>query len=182
MWETWFNPWVGKIPWRRRLATLVFWHGEFPVSMQSQRVRHDWMTFTHKHLYAHISSILLIAFLACVLKKSAPGIGKPFVTQCEYYLVSFTVSWVLYPLFSWIHFYFSSHIFKYALYNKWMRDRISGLLARISGSVFSARSTFRKLRSWHLLPSLHGKKWGNSDWLYFGGLQNHCRWWLQPWN
>ena len=23
---------------------------------------------------------------------------------------------------------------------------------------------------------------GNSDWLYFGGLQNHCRWWLQPWN
>ena len=23
---------------------------------------------------------------------------------------------------------------------------------------------------------------GNSGWLYFGGLQNHCRWWLQPWN
>ena len=21
-----------------------------------------------------------------------------------------------------------------------------------------------------------------SDRLYFGGLQNHCRWWLQPWN
>ena len=21
---------------------------------------------------------------------------------------------------------------------------------------------------------------GNSDWLYFVGLQNHCRWWLQP--
>ena len=21
---------------------------------------------------------------------------------------------------------------------------------------------------------------GNSDRLYFGGLQNHCRWWLQP--
>ena len=25
-------------------------------------------------------------------------------------------------------------------------------------------------------------RWRNSDWLYFGGLQNHCRWWLQPWN
>ena len=24
-------------------------------------------------------------------------------------------------------------------------------------------------------PSLHGK-WGNSGRLYFGGLQNHCRW------
>ena len=23
---------------------------------------------------------------------------------------------------------------------------------------------------------------GNSDRLYFGGLQNHCRCWLQPWN
>ena len=27
-----------------------------------------------------------------------------------------------------------------------------------------------------------GNRWGNSGWLYFGGLQNHCRWWLQPWN
>ena len=23
---------------------------------------------------------------------------------------------------------------------------------------------------------------GNSDRLYLKGLQNHCRWWLQPWN
>ena len=23
-------------------------------------------------------------------------------------------------------------------------------------------------------------RWGNSDRLYFFGLQNHCRWWLQP--
>jgi len=23
---------------------------------------------------------------------------------------------------------------------------------------------------------------GNSGWLYFLGLQNHCRWWLKPWN
>ena len=30
-----------------------------------------------------------------------------------------------------------------------------------------------------------GNRWvnsGNSVRLYFGGLQNHCRWWLQPWN
>ena len=28
-------------------------------------------------------------------------------------------------------------------------------------------------------------RWGNSrnsSWFYFWGLQNHCRWWLQPWN
>ena len=30
MQETWFGPWVGKIPWRReRLPTRVFWPGEF---------------------------------------------------------------------------------------------------------------------------------------------------------
>ena len=23
-------------------------------------------------------------------------------------------------------------------------------------------------------------RWGKSGWLYFGGLQNHCRWWWQP--
>ena len=31
LWESGFNPWVGKIPWRReRLPTPVFWPGEFP--------------------------------------------------------------------------------------------------------------------------------------------------------
>ena len=30
MQETWFDPWVGKIPWRReRLPTPLFWPGEF---------------------------------------------------------------------------------------------------------------------------------------------------------
>ena len=30
IWETWVNPWVGKIPWRReQLPTPVFWPGEF---------------------------------------------------------------------------------------------------------------------------------------------------------
>ena len=30
VWETGFDPWVGKIPWRReRLPTPVFWPGEF---------------------------------------------------------------------------------------------------------------------------------------------------------
>ena len=30
MWETWVDPWVGKVSWRReRLSTPVFWPGEF---------------------------------------------------------------------------------------------------------------------------------------------------------
>ena len=37
------------------------------------------------------------------------------------------------------------------------------------------------IRSHHFM----GNRWrnsGNSGWLYFSGLLNHCRWWLQPWN
>ena len=45
-----FDPWVGKIPWRRkRLPTPVFWPEEFhgPYSPWGLRVKHDWVTFTH---------------------------------------------------------------------------------------------------------------------------------------
>ena len=35
--------------------------------------------------------------------------------------------------------------------------------------------------SHHLLANKWGKS-GNNDWFYFLGLQNHCRWWLQPQN
>ena len=37
--ETWFDPWVGKIPWRReRLPTPVFWPRKFRGSMGLQMV------------------------------------------------------------------------------------------------------------------------------------------------
>ena len=29
---------------------------------------------------------------------------------------------------------------------------------------------------------IDGETLETSGWLYFLGLQNHCRWWLQPWN
>ena len=32
--------------------------------------------------------------------------------------------------------------------------------------------SIQKLRSWRLVPSLHGKQMGN----FISGLQNHCRW------
>ena len=44
MWETWVDPWVGKIPWRReRLPTPVFWPREFHGlnSPWGHKVRHD---------------------------------------------------------------------------------------------------------------------------------------------
>ena len=44
---------------------------------------------------------------------------------------------------------------------------------------------FRKLRSWHPAHHFMANRWGNngnSDRLYFLGLQNHYRQWVQSWN
>ena len=37
------------------------------------------------------------------------------------------------------------------------------------------------IQSYHFMANRWGNN-GNRDRLYFGELQNHCRWWLQPWN
>ena len=47
--------------------------------------------------------------------------------------------------------------------------------------IMASNSIMGPIQSHHLMTN----RWrnnGNSDKLYFGGLQNHCRWWLQPWN
>ena len=49
-----FNPWVGKIPWRRdRPPTPVFWPGEFhglySHGVTKSRTQEDWATFTFIH-------------------------------------------------------------------------------------------------------------------------------------
>ena len=54
MQETWFDPWVGKIPWRREWQpTPIFLPGEFrgqrslaSYSPWDLRVGHNWLTFT----------------------------------------------------------------------------------------------------------------------------------------
>ena len=46
---------------------------------------------------------------------------------------------------------------------------------------FGLKLNIQKQRSWHLVCHFTANRWwknGNSDWLYFLGLQNHCGWWL----
>ena len=56
-------PGLGRFPWRReRLPTPVFWPGEFHgLSMGSQRVGHDWATFTFS-LITCVSALLLLQY------------------------------------------------------------------------------------------------------------------------
>ena len=58
----------------------------------------------------------------------------------------------------------------YLLYIKSISCEMLGLKFNFQKAKFMASSTNR----W-------GNN-GNSERLYFLGLQNHCRWWLQPWN
>ena len=61
-------------------------------------------------------------------------------------------------------------------------EELKSLLMRVKeeNEKVDLNSTFKKLRSWHLVPSLHGKCMGKkveelTD-FYVLGLQNHCRW------
>ena len=64
-------------------------------------------------------------------------------------------------------------------------EEVKSLLMKVKEESEKVGLKLRKLRSWHLCHHFMAHRWGNtgnSDRLYFGGLQNHCRWWLQPWN
>ena len=53
------------------------------------------------------------------------------------------------------------------------------LILKEESEKVGLKLNIQKTKIWHLVPSLHGKYWGNSGnsvRLYFGGLQNHCRW------
>ena len=43
------------------------------------------------------------------------------------------------------------------------------------------KNEYHGIQSHNFMANRWGNN-GNSDRLYFLGLQNHCRWWLQPWN
>ena len=49
------------------------------------------------------------------------------------------------------------------------------------GLKLNIQKTKHGIWSHHFMASRWGNN-GNSGRLYFGGLQNHCRWWLQPWS
>ena len=58
------------------------------------------------------------------------------------------------------------------------KEELKSLLKKVKQECEKAglNLKFKKQRSWHLVPSLHGIRWGNngnSDKFYFLGVQNH---------
>ena len=66
-------------------------------------------------------------------------------------------------------------------------EELKSLLMKVKEESEKAglNSTFKNLNQGIWSHHFMANRWGNnvnSDRLYFLGLQNHCRWWLQPWN
>ena len=68
------------------------------------------------------------------------------------------------------------------------KEELKSILMKVKESEKAGlKLKFIKLKSWYPSRSHHfmTNRWGNngnSERLYFLWLQNHCRWWLQPWN
>ena len=64
-------------------------------------------------------------------------------------------------------------------------EKLKSLLMKVKGESekVGLKLNIQKTKIWshHFMVNRWGNS-GNSGRLYFLGLQNHCRWWLQPWN
>ena len=61
-------------------------------------------------------------------------------------------------------------------------EELKRLLMKVKeeSETIGLKLNIQKPKSWHLVPSFHGKQmkkqWKQWQTLFFGGLQNHCRW------
>ena len=104
-----------------------------------------------------------------------PGDISQTLPACRSYTVCFGLIWLILLSYSLIHLHKTPHAsppsipFHLILCPPEMADLY----------IF-------KQKSWHPVPSLHGKwmRKKRNQWETFISLgsKNHCRWWLQPWN
>ena len=86
-----FNPWVGKIPWRRkRLLTPVFWPREFAESDTTQGLSRLTLNSSSPSISGEGEDrlfLVLLAFLDCTIYKSLERVRR------------FQTSHLLFPFF-----------------------------------------------------------------------------------
>ena len=116
-------------------------------------------------------------------EKGVRLISKLTIRSNEHFFKPFTNLSCLLPIISLTFLQLLSFPFEAHLKSLWMTAHLKRRVKKLAYS-----STFRKLRSWHPVHHFMRNRWGNSRnsgrsfFFLGGGLQNHCRWWLQPWN
>ena len=73
------------------------------------------------------------------------------------------------------------------LYKAESQEELKSLLMKVKeeSEKVGLKLNIQKTKIIASSPIISWHRWGNngnSDRLYFWGLQNNCRWWLQPWN
>ena len=148
-----FDPWVRKIPWRReRPPTPVFWPREFH-GLYSPRGRKE-SDSTGRLSLSLSRNRRPSCFCRLHLRQSVLGI-----MGVGYLMLTLIQRWI------WINFNPEVDL---NYWHSWLKAQHS-------------ENEDHGIRSHHFM----GNRWGNSGnsvRLFLGGLQNHCRWWLQPWN
>ena len=95
-----FNPWAGKIPWRRAwqpTSVILVWRipgTEEPGGLQSiglQRVEHDWSDFSHTHTHTHTHALFSLPphhpTLCSIKEASIPTRARWFSRTLESHLL-----------------------------------------------------------------------------------------------
>ena len=129
--ETGFNPRVGKIPWRReRLPTLVFLAWRIPWTIQymgSQRVRHDWVTFTFTFQFhykvKHISNPKAVNFYIYLKDIKTNVYQRTFTSTLKAILLIIAMKWNSNTKKQWINhdiFLQQTESHKYMQWHKWI--------------------------------------------------------------
>ena len=62
------------------------------------------------------------------------------------------------------------------------QEELKSLLMKEESEKVGLKLNIQKTKIMASGPSLHGKIDGETVADYFSGLQNHCGWWLKPWN
>ena len=162
--ETWVHLWVGKIRWRRKWQpTLVFLAGE----SRGQRSLVGHSPWGHKE--SHTTERQNMHTHRVHYVKRWAGGSTSWSQDCREKYQSPQIC-------RWHHPYG----------RKW-RGTEEPLDEGEMGEWKSWLKTQHSENQDHDIQSHHfmANRWrnnANSERLYFLGLQNHCRWWLQPWN
>ena len=101
---------------------------------------------------------------------SSPLACCQFPTLGSVYLPCFSQNGFFHSSFS-VHSYTPSHLSLSITSSEKPFTSWISLLLLLDGTQYFSVLSFTHFAVRHLCY-----------WLYFSGLQNHCRWWLQPWN
>ena len=139
----------------------------------------------HKFVFLIIYLVSSIPAVRCIRKKKKKSIRFEFCIGNKHDIYSLIQS--MYAEYQWyLRYHYAVEIAcSVGVCHVWIMS-LKSLLMKVKeksekvGLTQHSENEDHGIQSSHSMANRRGNS-GNSVRLYFGGLQNHCRWWLQPW-